>query len=406
MAEVSGYRFRMAGLDDTPPPAPAAPPTTAAAVAVAELTHETEAGNFRRDRLLSSLNLFAGIGIFLALPFALSAGAVFFLPVAVALVVSMMLAPSLEWLERRRVPSGLAAFLVLAMFLAIANAIVVAIVIPATQWFTLLPTRIGHIRTNLKPVLDGFKSLRKLSDQVTSVLNPASTGGKRHVIVDTPGSAFDFLAQSAPEVFFQTVFTILMIYFFLATYTRMREQAIRNRNSLSGSLRIARIIRDTVASTATYLLTVTRINAVVGAITVLITWGFGLPTPLMWGGLAALLNFIPYIGPALMVGLLSLGGLIYFDDTLAAFFPAGAFLLVHLTEANVVTPALVGRRLTINPLAILLTLSFWGWVWGTVGALISVPLLIIAKVWLERMDKPDILGFLFDDQTLAKSLDD
>ena len=377
-----------------------------ASASVAELVHETEAANYRRDRLLSSLNLFAGIGLFLALPFALSAGAVFFLPVAVALVVSMMLAPSLEWLERRRVPSGLAAFLVLAMFLAVANAVLVAIVIPATRWFTLVPARIGHIRANLKPLIHGWRSLRKFSDQVTGALSAPPTSGGRRVVIEAPGSAFDFLAQSAPAVFFQLVFTVLLIYFFLATYTRMRERAIRNRTSLSGSLRLARIIRDTVASTSAYLLTVTRINLVIGGITALIAWMFGLPTPLMWGGLAAIMNFIPYIGPATMVGLLSFGGLLYFDHTLESFFPAAAFLLVHITEANVVTPALVGRRLTINPLAILLTLSFWGWVGGTGGALISVPLLIIIKVWLERMDKPDILGFLFDEQTLARNHDD
>lgn len=370
---------------------------------VADLVHETEAANYRRDRLLSSLNLFAGIGLFLALPFALSAGAVFFLPVAVALVISMMLTPSLEWLERRRVPSGLAAFMVLTMFLAVANAVIVAIVIPATQWFTLVPTRIGHIRANLKPLLDGFKSLRTLSDQVTGILSNTSASGSRRVVVEAPSSAVDFLAQSAPAVFFQLVFTALLIYFFLATYTRMREQAIRNRTSLSGSLRIARIIRDTVASTSAYLMTVTRINLAIGVITAFITWMFGMPTPLMWGGLAAILNFIPYIGPAGMAGLLAFGGLIYFDHTLEALIPAGAYVLVHVIEANVVTPALVGKRLTINPLAILLTLSFWGWVWGTAGALISVPLLIIVKVWLDRMDKPDILGFLFDEQTLAKN---
>ena len=124
-------------------------------------------------------------------------------------------------------------------------------------------------------------------------------------------------------------------------------------------------------------------------------------TPLMWGGIVAVLNYIPYLGPIASVLLLALGGLMAFADPWYALLPAVAFAVIHMVEANVITPSLVGRRLTINPLLILVSLSFWAWVWGTTGALLAVPLLIIGKTVLNAAGKPDIAGFLFEEGTLT-----
>lgn len=377
-----------------------AAPVDPTAEVVAELVEETEAVAYRRDRLLSSLVLIAGIALLLGAPFALRAGAAFFMPVTVAIVVSLVLVPALEWLERRRVPSGLAALAVLLMFLIAANVILVAIVLPAADWVRLLPERMEQVRANLAPILDAFAALERLSNQITGILG-ATAAQHTAVTIDTPNSLVELVATSAPGAFFQILFAILLVYFFLATYTRMRERTIRNRTSLSGSLRVARMIRDVVSNTASYILTIAAINAAMGGLVAVVVWILGMPSPLMWGGFAALFNFVPYVGPVIITVLLGFGGLVAFSDPLHAMLPAAAFLGIHLIEANVVTPALVGRRLTINPLAILLALSFWGWVWGTVGALVSVPLLIMFKVVVDRIGKPDILGFLFDERTLV-----
>jgi predicted PurR-regulated permease PerM len=112
------------------------------------------------------------------------------------------------------------------------------------------------------------------------------------------------------------------------------------------------------------------------------------------------LNYIPYLGPIASALLLALGGLMTFGDLGYALLPAICFVGIHLVESNLVTPAVVGRRLTINPLLILLSLSFWAWVWGTTGALLAVPLLIIGRTVLDAAGKPDIAGFLFEEGTL------
>ena len=376
---------------------PAEAATVAAAIDPQDPAH-------RRDRLLSALVILCGIALFLALPFALRAGAVFFMPITVALVVSLMLVPGLEWLERRGVPAGVAALLALVGFLVIANVTLVMIVLPAAEWVQMLPKQAAQVRANLAPIINAFNDLEKLSDQVAGAVGQeaASPGDAP---AQQPTSIVALIATSAPAVLIQAFVAILLVYFFLASWTAMRARAILDRETLTGSLRVARLLRDMVSGTAQYLLTITVINAGLGAVVALLLWLLGMPTPLMWGGLAALFNFVPYAGPIVVFGLIGLGGLIVFTEPLAALLPALAFAACHLLEANVVTPRVVGHRLTISPVSILLALSFWGWVWGTVGALVSVPLLILMRVMLDRVGRPDVLGFLFDGRTLSRTTD-
>jgi predicted PurR-regulated permease PerM len=156
-----------------------------------------------------------------------------------------------------------------------------------------------------------------------------------------------------------------------------------------------------VDATSTYLGTITLVNIILGLVVALVLWALGMPTPLMWGGIVAVLNYIPYLGPIASALLLSLGGLMTFNHPWYAFLPAACFIGLHLVESNVITPSIVGRRLTINPLLILVALSFWAWVWGTTGALLAVPLLIIIKTVLDAAGRPDIAGFLFEEGTLT-----
>lgn len=356
---------------------------------------------YRRDRLLASLTLIAGIALALALPFALRAGAEFFLPVTAALVIAIALVPLLEWLERRRVPSGLAAFICILLFLIVANVAVASIVLPATEWVRLLPERIGRIRETLAPLFEVYASFEAFIDNVVKEFGRAPDSAPQTVTVETPNSLLAIIATSAPFAAIQMFFAVLVIFFFLAGWTRMRKRTITTRTSFDGAMTTARVIQQVVDATSTYLGTITIVNIVMGLVVSLILYLLGMPTPLMWGGIVAVLNFIPYLGPIGAVLLLGLGGLMAFPDPWQAFLPAIAFIVIHMVEANVVTPTIVGRRLTMNPLLILIALSFWAWVWGTTGALLAVPLLIILRTVLDAAGKPDIGGFLFEEGTLT-----
>jgi len=366
-----------------------------------DIVAESAAVAFRRDRLLAGLTLVAGVGLALAIPFALRAGAEFFLPVTAALVIAIALVPILEWLERRRVPSTLAAFFCVLLLIGAANIIVAAIVLPATEWVRLLPERIGRIQQTLAPLLDVYASLERFIDDLVGQFGRTPARGAQTVTVETPNSFLDLIATSAPFAIIQMFFAILVIFFFLAGWTRMRQRTITTRMSFGGAMTTARVIQQVVDSTSAYIGTITIVNISVGLVMSLVLYLLDMPTPLMWGGIIAVLNYIPYLGPITSAGLLTLGGLMTFADAWYALLPAVSFTIIHLIEANVVTPSIVGRRLTINPLLILIALSFWAWVWGTTGALLAVPLLIIVKTVLDAAGKPDIAGFLFEEGTLT-----
>ena len=308
----------------------------------------------KRDRLLASLTLIAGIGLIVALPFALRWGAEFFMPVTAALVVAV----------------------------------------------ALVPQRISKVRDALQPVLDLYKNLDRFIDRTTSQIAFAPQQG-RAVRIETPNSVLGLLTASAPHLFIQLFFSLLVIFFFLAGWTTMRKKTIVSRGSFEGALTTARVIQQVVDATSTYLGTITLINIGLGALTAGALWQLGMPSPIMWGGIVAVANYIPYLGPIVCALLLFVGGLMTYPDVWGALMPPAAFICFHLVEANFFTPMVVGHRLTISPLSILISLSFWAWVWGTTGALLAVPLLIIMKTIFSAAGTPDIAGFLFEHGTLT-----
>ncbi|HEX8215436.1 MAG TPA: AI-2E family transporter [Allosphingosinicella sp.] len=365
------------------------------------LPAEALEADFRRDRLLAALTLMIGCGLAIALPFALRAGAEFFLPVTAALVIAIALVPMLEWFERRGLPSALSALICVLLLLIVANAAVASIVLPAAEWVRLLPERIGRIQQTLAPLLEVYANLERFIEDVVTEFGSEPAGAARTVTVETPNSMIDIIATSAPHAAIQMFFALLVIFFFLAGWTRMRRSTITGRASFGGAMTTARVIQQVVDSTSTYLGTITIVNVALGALVALFLWAIDMPTPLMWGGIVAVLNYIPYLGPIAAALLLGLGGLMAFSDPWFALLPAAGFAGLHLLEANFITPSIVGRRLTINPLLILVALSFWAWVWGTTGALLAVPLLIIMKTVLAAAGTPDIAGFLFEEGTLT-----
>ena len=355
----------------------------------------------RRDRLLAGLTLTAGAGFILALPFALKEGAEFFLPLTTALVIAIALVPVLEWLERRRVPSPLAALMCVLLFLIVANIALAAIIVPATDFFRLLPSRIGRIQANLAPLLDLYSSLDRYVNKALRQVASTPIRQPQTAAVSPPSSILELAATSAPGLIVQFLFGVLVVFFVLSGWTRMRRETIRGRTSFDGAMATARVIQEVVDDVSAYLGTITIINLLLGGAVAGALSLFGMPYPLMWGGIVALLNYIPYFGPVIGALLLAIGGLMTFNDIWIALAPPAIMYGMHLIEANLITPLIVGHRLTISPVMILVSLSFWGWVWGTVGALLAVPLLIILQTVLKAAGKPDIAGFLFEHGTLT-----
>jgi len=290
--------------------------------------------------------------------------------------------------------------LCIIVFLLIMAFAIGSIMIPAMDWVVRVPERIGRVQEALAPVLDLYKSLDKYIDRIFSQI-AVSSEEVRSVRVETPNSMLGLLTASAPHALIQLFFALLVVFFFLAGWTGMRRKTITSRGSFEGAMTTARVIQQVVEATSTYIGTITLINVCLGALTALILWVLGMDSPVMWGGIVAVANYVPYLGPIVSALLLFLGGLMTFPDVWSAMLPPAMFIGLHVVEANAVTPMIVGKKLTINPLLILVSLSFWAWVWGTTGALLAVPLLIIMNTVFAAAGTPDIAGFLFEEGTLT-----
>ncbi len=153
-----------------------------------------------------------------------------------------------------------------------------------------------------------------------------------------------------------------------------------------------REVQDRVAA---YILTVAWINAGVGLVVATGAWMLGVDAPVMWGGLAAILNFVPYIGPMAMALLLALFGIATTDTLVLGLIPAACYLGLHTVESNIVTPSILGARFTMNPVMILIALSYFSWVWGVFGALLSVPILLTITAFFDHVGRPNLIGFIF-----------
>jgi predicted PurR-regulated permease PerM len=341
-------------------------------------------------RLISALVVLLAIGLFLALPFVLSIGAVVFLPLVTAIVLTIILSPLADRLAKLGLPNFLTALLALAAFLGVLALALTAVLRPAMSLFEELPALMDRIASRFQDLQGNFAWLARLNDRVTEL---AGKPDAEQVVLATP-SMLEQVAFATPTVLLEVLLTFLLAFFMIAGRVGLRRRLV-DRQHFGANLKAARAMRDVQDRVAAYILTVGLINLGVGILVTAGAWLLGLPYPVMWGGLAALLNFLPYIGPLAMAALLTLYGLGTADSALFGVVPAAAYLGLHTLESNLVTPSILGARFTINPVLILLALSYFSWIWGVVGALLSVPILLTITALIDHLGKPNLLGFIF-----------
>ncbi|SMC75649.1 Predicted PurR-regulated permease PerM [Novosphingobium sp. B1] len=358
-----------------------------------EIIHPAEHDGFvdRRARLQSAIVLLLGLGLFLALPFVLSIGSVVFLPPVTAIIFTIVLSPLADRLTRIGLPNTLASFIAILALIAVVLVALLLILQPAFVMVDQVPTlvrtvtlRFAELRGNLSWIADVNRQLARITGHSAS----------REVVVASP-SVIEQVAFATPSVILETLLTLLMTFFMIESRIRMKRRILLDRQSFGASVRLARVLRDVQERVASYILTVAQVNFGVGVIVALGAWSFGLTAPVMWGGLAFVLNFLPYLGPLMMMGLLALVGLGTASTVAIGLLPVLAYLALHAVESNVVTPSILGARFTVNPVAILLAISYFSWIWGVLGALLSVPILLTIAALLDHIGRPNLVGFLF-----------
>ncbi len=341
-------------------------------------------------RLQSMIVLLLMAGLVMALPVMLTWGAVVVQPPVTAFVLSIVLSPLADRLTRLGMPGALASFLAIVVMIAIIVVALALILQPAFDMVGQVPSMTREIARRFAQLRDNVAWIGEFNRQINHLGGP--TG---RVVTLAEPSVIEQLAFATPSVVLEVLLTGLMTFFMIEQRIGMRRRLLAEAGAMSSSVRIARVMRDVQDRVASYILTVAQINVGIGLIVYLGARWFGFSAPVMWGGLAFALNFLPYLGPLTMAGLLALVGLGTADTVAAGLIPAAAFLALHAIEANLVTPAILGARFTLNPVAILISFSFFTWVWGVLGALLSVPILLTLSAVFDHLGRPDLVGFLF-----------
>jgi predicted PurR-regulated permease PerM len=298
------------------------------------------------------------------------------LPIVSAAMVGAMLGPLGALAARWRVPAWAFATAAVVFFLLLAQAIGAMVMAPLVDWIGRLPELAAALHSKLQALERGLATFRALQ----SMFGNASSG-----------PSIDFAALLQPTVAFLTptigelLIFLTTLFFVLLDRADLRKHIILLFKDQDDRLGVIRIMNDLERNLGRYIGTVTVINLGIGAITAFGTWMLGFSNPVLFGALAYVCNYIPYIGPAVVVVVLFAAGLVSFPSLAYAAIAPLLFIALATLEGHVVTPNIVGRRLTLSPLGVFLSLAFWTWLWGPVGAFLSVPFLILGLVIVRHL---------------------
>ena len=322
-------------------------------------------------------------GLFaLALLAAVYVAAEIVLPLVLAVVLKLLLQPVMRLLERWHVPRILAALLlILAVFGTIVG-LGAALAGPASTWAAKLPEGIPRLQERLSFLQAPINTLQRFLQQVEDYGQPAGAPAA----VSEGGSTLMTKLFTGTRNFASGFFTtILFLLFLLVSGDTFLRRLVEIMPSFSNKRQAVDISQQIESDISAYLVTITLMSAAVGIATAMVMWLTGVGDPILWGAVAFLLNFVPILGPVLGVVIFLLAGLLTNDTLWQALLPAGLYLGIHLIEGETITPMLLAKRFTLNPVLVIISLVFWFWMWGAPGAILSVPMLAITKIICDRI---------------------
>ena len=333
----------------------------------------------------TSLVILAVVGISTVIYF----GKDIVMPIALGLLITLTLTPPVRWLRRRGLPAALAAILVVV---AVGSTVGVGgwfLSEPVSNLVATAPEIGDRIRERMRDVESTAGSLSEVGEQIDEIAG--ANEDAQVVTIKQPGlvsSATSSLASGLTSLAVALVFALFM----LGSGDLFSEKLVAVMPGLKEKKRALRIVRDVEGNVSRYLFTITLINAALGLAIGTGLWLYGMPGAALWGVIAAVMNFLPFVGAFIGAGLLAAISLGHYPELLSALIPPVIYLACTTVEGNVITPLIVGRRLEINVVAVFLAVAVWGWFWGIAGALMAVPLLVVFKVLCEYVDGLDAWG--------------
>jgi predicted PurR-regulated permease PerM len=310
-------------------------------------------------------------------------------PVLVAILFGLMLAPPVRLLERSHVPRGIGAFAMVVLTMAIIGGTFTALASPAREWMQRMPQALVRIETVLRDIRRPLQAATEATRELGKLTQMDGSTPMR--VIDSAQGMFAQALSAAPAILAGIIITILLTFLFLLHGDDLLRKFVTLAPHLRAKRDLVEATRHAQSELSMYVITITLINAALGLATAGALWLLHVHDPLLWGGIAAILNYAPFIGPLITAVALTVVGFAEFPTPALAFAPPAAFLGLHLLEGQLITPHLVGRRLALDPVMVFLAMLVFGWMWGVAGLLLAVPLLTCAKIIAERIENGEAM---------------
>jgi predicted PurR-regulated permease PerM len=300
------------------------------------------------------------------------------LPIVLALLLSYLLRPIVRGLARLKIPLPVGSALILIGLLAVVSSGISALATPTATWLQKAPAGLTELQRKLSPVK---RSVAQVTQATGEIEKLASTNAEIKTVEVKRHPIIEMFFMRTPEFIASAVLSLILLYFLLVYDQAFIAKLVKLLPTFSDKKTAVAIAHDIESQVSRYLFTITAINASLGLAVGAVVGLLGLRNPVMWGVMVALLNFVPYLGALTGIICMTIGATLSFDSLgYALIFPA-VYLAFGTLEGSFITPWIMGRSLTLNPVIILLSLTFWGWMWGIVGIILAVPILAAFKIF-------------------------
>jgi predicted PurR-regulated permease PerM len=300
------------------------------------------------------------------------------LPIVLALLLSYLLRPIVRGLARLKIPLPVGAALILICLLALIGSGISALATPTVTWLQKAPAGLTELQRKLLPVK---RSVAQVTQATSEIEKLASTNAEIKTVEVKRHPITEMFFMRTPEFIASAVLSLILLYFLLVYDQAFIAKLVKLLPTFSDKKTAVAIAHDIESQISLYLFTITAINACLGLAVGTAVGLLGLRNPVMWGVMVALLNFVPYLGALTGIICMTIGAVLSFDSVGHAFVFPAIYLAFGTLEGSFITPWVMGRSLTLNPLIILISLTFWGWMWGIVGIILAVPILAAFKIF-------------------------
>ena len=315
----------------------------------------------------------------------------FILPIVFAVLLNFLLSPVVRAFARLHIKSPVGALLVVVIMLGVIAAGVYGLAAPVQSWIAKAPSTLAAASSKLRHLREPMEQVKRTAEQVENATDMDQAPDAREVVVRGP-SLVSRIFGTTEALVAGMLEVVVLLYFLLAGGDLFLQKLIKVLPRFRDKKRAVEIARETEASISTYLFTVMIVNIGEGIVVAGALYLLHMPNAILWGVLTMFLEFIPYLGAAAMVAILTLAGLTTFESVGHAILIPATYLLINIVQSNVVSPLLLGNRLTLNPVAIFVGLALWFFLWGIPGAFLAVPLLAAFKIFCDHIEPLAAVG--------------